>query len=470
MTTQPLAINVESGDLLDGKYEVIRVIGQGGMGVVLLARHRFLNGLFALKLMAAADAPPIQVARFLREARAASKIDNPHVARVTDAGALPSGEPYLVMEYLTGRDLSRQVKDDGPLQLPEAVDYLLQAMEGIAAAHHLGIVHRDVKPANLFVSESPQGSSVVKVLDFGISKVRLGGEVTIDTLSSDPGALMGSPRYMSPEQYQKPESADVRSDVWSLGATLFEILTGEPAFQGSNVPQLYAAIAEGAVSDLTRLRPDLPNGLAAVVTRCLQRLPERRYQDVGELAEALAPFASDAGRQQVGRIRALKPEKLPASPHSAVPLVAPVVVRAPHERTLSSSESTRRHHTAWLAALGLFGLVVAAVAVLLWPKPAAKPLSQGDASRSGRLVAMPTAVGPVVPLRAPEPGPAEPAVAMTAVAQPLPRAPGNGATRMKAVAPLPGTVSPSSSATAPPPPPPSGSPSARRPSSYDTWP
>jgi eukaryotic-like serine/threonine-protein kinase len=280
---------VREGTVLVGKYRVERVIGQGGMGVVVAARHEQLDDRVAIKLMLPAIAEnPEAVARFVREARAAAKIKSEHVARVSDVGTLETGEPYMVMEYLEGADLSALLQQHGRLSLEVAADYLLQACEAIAQAHELGIVHRDLKPANLYVINRRDGYPLVKVLDFGISKITT---AAVDSSMTRTSALMGSPLYMSPEQMNSARDVDRRTDVWSLGVILYELLTGQPPFNGETLPQVCAQILTGPTPNVRERNPALSEAIQAVVARCLERDPSRRFPNVEELAAALAPFA-----------------------------------------------------------------------------------------------------------------------------------------------------------------------------------
>ncbi len=224
-------IGVAPGEVLAGKYRVDRVLGAGGMGVVVAAHHVHLDERVALKfLLPDALRSPEAVARFVREARAAVKIKSEHVARVTDVGHLENGAPYIVMEYLEGVDLSAWLRQNGPMPIPQAVDFVLQACEAIADAHVLGIVHRDLKPSNLFCIRRTDGQSSIKVLDFGISKILNPGTPRPDMTATS--ALIGSPLYMSPEQMSLSKGVDVRTDIWSLGIILFELITGRTPFEG----------------------------------------------------------------------------------------------------------------------------------------------------------------------------------------------------------------------------------------------
>jgi eukaryotic-like serine/threonine-protein kinase len=205
---------VREGDVLAGKYRVDRVLGAGGMGAVVAAYHMQLETKVALKfLLPAMLANEDAVTRFAREARAAVKITNEHVARVLDVGTLESGAPYIVMEYLDGTDLAGWLRQRGPLPIEEAIDFVLQAGEALAEAHALGIVHRDLKPANLFYIRSADGRPTIKVLDFGISKVTNLSASASNLVRTQTATLMGSPFYMSPEQMEATHAVDARTDI-----------------------------------------------------------------------------------------------------------------------------------------------------------------------------------------------------------------------------------------------------------------
>jgi len=329
--TWPVAV----GDMLDGKYRVERVIGAGGMGVVVAATHIELGRLVAMKFLLSEGAgSPEIAARFIREARAAARIPSEHVARVIDVARLPSGSPYIVMEYLEGHDLDATLRH-GRLNGDEAADYLIQACDAMAAAHRLGIVHRDLKPANLFLAHQLDGTSLIKVLDFGISKSAFDPALAGIT---NAGALVGSPLYMSPEQMRSAKDVDHRTDIWSLGAVLFELLAGRPPFQNDTITGLIADITLGEPADLRELRPDLPPGLVAVVVRCLEKKPERRFADVAELAAALAPFAPQRAQRSVERAHRIV-GSVPPAPYSSSSIPPARGSSAPPVTTVSTAPS-----------------------------------------------------------------------------------------------------------------------------------
>jgi eukaryotic-like serine/threonine-protein kinase len=299
------------GTVVAAKFRIERVLGEGGMGIVLAAHHLHLGRMVAIKLLKPdALAHPDIVARFGNEARSASRIQSEHVARVLDVGALDSGEPYMVMEYLEGLDLSKYVRQRGPLAIEEAVDYLLQACEALAEAHVAGIVHRDLKPANLYLTRRADGSSCVKVLDFGISKASLAGDQAAAQHVTQTASVLGTPGYMAPEQLRSSKYVDARTDIWALGVILHELLTGKLAFQGSTVPEIYAAILASPPEPLRSARPDAPPQLEAIIAKCLEKDANRRFANVGELAVALVQFAPASGRlsaERIGRITGVAP-------------------------------------------------------------------------------------------------------------------------------------------------------------------
>jgi eukaryotic-like serine/threonine-protein kinase len=295
---------VHVGDVLVGKYRVDGVIGTGGMGVVVQATHLMLKDKVAVKYLRwPGMADDETIARFLREAQAAARIKSPHVARVVDVGTLDNGSPYLVMELLDGSDLGGLVEKDGPLPVELAVTLMLQTCEALASAHASGVIHRDVKPSNLFLTRGPAGEPVVKVLDFGISKVTnlsaSSGDLTLTQRS------MGSPLYMSPEQMRSARNVDVRTDVWSLGVVLYELLTGAAPFVAETIPELYALVldADSRPPPLGVQRKDLPPGLDDIVQKCLQKGAEGRYPNVAALAADLAPFGGPGGDASAERTR-----------------------------------------------------------------------------------------------------------------------------------------------------------------------
>ena len=311
------AMPIARGELIAGKYKVLDLIGTGGIGFVVSARHVRLDELVALKFLRpefASDAHAVR--RFTIEARASFKIDSDHVVRVLDVDALADGTPFMVMELLEGKDLGRVLAERRSLPVEQSVEYALQVCEALAAAHGCYVVHRDIKPENLFVSRCGAEPERLKVLDFGISKLVLGDPTVplVHAAAVDggdaqpvPGALgpLGSPPYMSPEQLRAAEEVDARSDIWSLGCVLYELITGIGPFDRASVNATCTAVLEETPAPLRLMCPGVAPGLEAVVLRCLQKEPEQRFQDVAELACALSPFAPLPARAAAERCRAL---------------------------------------------------------------------------------------------------------------------------------------------------------------------
>jgi serine/threonine-protein kinase len=294
---------VKVGDIVGGKFAVERVLGKGGMGVVVAALHVQLRTRVALKfLLPSATHDADHVARFMREARAAVSLRSEHTAKVLDVDKLPDGAPYIVMEYLDGRDLLRVLEREGPLSVPTAVDYVLQACEALAEAHSAGIVHRDIKPQNLFLTQRVHGEALVKVLDFGLARSSAASQAGRLTTSS---VVMGSPAYMSPEQLRGLGDAGPSSDIWSLGVTLFELLTGALPFASSSVAELAAMVLREPPLRVRDLRAEVPEALEDAVAKCLEKEPDSRFSDVERLAAALEPFAGEA-RGAVRRIQVIR--------------------------------------------------------------------------------------------------------------------------------------------------------------------
>ncbi len=337
---------MRTGDIVAGKFRIERVLGQGGMGVVVAARHLQLDETVALKFLrphAVADRDAL--ARFTREARAAAKLKSEHVARVLDAGVGEDGTPYIAMEYLDGRTLGQVLEDEGRLEVATAADYAIQTCEALADAHARGIVHRDIKPENLFLVERAQGWRLVKVLDFGISKLAM--SLPAETGNVATQSMMGSPCYMSPEQLRSTASVDHRTDLWSLGVTLFELLAGGTAYSaGQTLPQLIAAILERPAPRLTEIWPDVPPELSDVVARCMAKEREARFESAAELALALLPFAPKRCRTNVERALAMSQPSEKISSRVSVttePPPPPATSRTPFApaNTLKSATSSK---------------------------------------------------------------------------------------------------------------------------------
>jgi serine/threonine-protein kinase len=296
----------KAGEVLEGKYEIQRVLGQGAMGAVMRATHKLRKAPVALKFMSpdVMDKPGI-VDRFLNEGVAASRIDSEHVVTVYDVSKMPSGVPYMVMEYLEGEDLEELLESEGTpwiQDIPRCIYFVLQVLRGLQVAHRVGIVHRDLKPANCFVVTKDGQPDFVKIVDFGISKLEQDDGVEL----TQAGSALGTPLYMSPEQARNPKGVDARTDIYSAAVILYELLGGRPPFipESGTISELFMMLATADPPPLTDIRPDLPPGLWDVVRYGMQKKPDERFQTVAHLAEALAPYAdwrSDHVLQQMLR-------------------------------------------------------------------------------------------------------------------------------------------------------------------------
>jgi len=327
---------IREGEILAGKYRVERVLAQGGMGIVVAAIHQQLDQRVALKFMLPKDAPKeADFGRFMREAKAAVRLRSEHVAKVLDVGTAETGSPYIVMEYLEGRDLDVVLQEQGPLPVEQAVTYVLQACEAVAEAHALGIVHRDLKPANLFLTRRADGTPCVKVLDFGISKLLEADEPALALTKTS--AMMGTPVYMAPEQIRSSKEVDRRSDIWALGMILYELLTGRTAFVRDTLLELCSSILTDAPVPPHELRADIPPALSAAILRALEKDPAERYRALGQLVDALAPHCQ-SGYESAARVhRILGTSSSPAL--ESEPRLSPSSARTAAPRTPISGES-----------------------------------------------------------------------------------------------------------------------------------
>lgn len=282
---------IKVGEIINGKYHVTRILGEGGMGIVVQAHHEALDMLVAIKFMRSElVAAGGGAERFLREARALVKLKSQHAVKVHDLG-VHRHMPYIVMEHLEGSDLQSVLDKQGPLSPADAAKYVRQACEAIDEAHSLGIYHRDLKPANLFLAQGASGRVIVKVLDFGIAKMMRPSDDKKSLQNSLTGAniLMGTIPYMSPEQLKSSKDVDGRTDIWSLGVVLYELVTGELPFQGRDLYEVQQAIRHEAC-----LLPEMPSTLKSIITRCLEKTPEDRYQSVVDLAVSLRPVMHES--------------------------------------------------------------------------------------------------------------------------------------------------------------------------------
>jgi eukaryotic-like serine/threonine-protein kinase len=276
------------GHVLADKYRLVRMIGRGGMGAVYEAQHARLKRRFAIKFLYPELARRHDVmVRFEREAEAAGALENENIAAALDFGHATDGAPYIVMEYLQGEDLARLLGRAGPLPVQRAVRLIVQACCGLEAAHAKGIVHRDLKPQNLFICRRNDGSDLVKVLDFGVAKLRDAESSPLHTRS---GALIGTPAYMPPEQVRGAKLIDSRADVYALGVILYELLTGNRPHPGNTHHEVFYHLVTEPPVPLESLRPNLPAALCDIVHRALALEPADRFADAASFRSALMPF------------------------------------------------------------------------------------------------------------------------------------------------------------------------------------
>lgn len=360
------------GMIVADKYRVERVLGSGGMGLVVEARHIELGQAVALKVLhdtALADSDSVQ--RFFREAQATAALESEHVVRVHDLGRMKSGSPFIVMERLTGRDLADLLDDWGLFSVELAVECVRQAALGLAEAHAANIIHRDIKPSNLFVTRRRNRQPLVKILDFGISKVGARDQVSL----TQTRMVVGSPLYMSPEQIRDARTVDERTDIWSLGAILQELLTGLPPFPGDTLPAVCAAIV--ADEPLPVRRADVTPELAALVRQCLEKDAAKRIQTASELAQRLGAFLvrASASIPPLTFDDGTRPPALP--PDGSVQRIKVMA----NQETLVDSEANR------LAPGGLPRSSAAAMATLIAPgnaEPSRPAPTQPSVNLNGR--------------------------------------------------------------------------------------
>lgn len=438
---------ISPGDVLLGKYRVERVLGEGSMGTIFAARHVEQGELYALKVLTAkALASSQAVERFLREARALAKLRGPHVAAVHEIARLPTGAPCMVMEYLHGSDLQELLRTHPRPPIHDALEWMIQACDGVAEAHALDIVHRDIKPANLFVGRLPDGRSQVRVLDFGIAKLAE-RDGPFETELTQVGMVFGTPSYMSPEQMRQTKDVDGRTDIWSLGVVLYEILTGALPFSPAAGPMdLALRISVEAPIRPAQLRPDTPPALDDIVMRCLEKSPERRFQTAPLLSEALRAVLASLPAGDRGSLVPVPPAPVSARGIPAPPpsVRAPVSMRGtPVPIVGAAIAPEKRAFPRWLAAViaALVAVLIAVPALLLAggdPEPVAgvaSALPAGSTSAlapdpgstapaesvpSGSTAAAPTAA-PSAPPSASQPTAPRPSV--TSPARPKPKSP-----------------------------------------------
>ena len=400
-----------SGDVLAGKYRLGETLGAGGMGVVVAGEHIHLEQPIAVKMLLPHVAlMPGARDRFVREARAAAKIPGDHAVRILDVDATPEGIAYMIMERLEGADLGALLAERGRLEPVEAVDLILQGLAAVAAAHAAGIVHRDLKPSNLFVARGRDGRTLVKVLDFGISKTLSASGDASQTLT-DPNAPIGSPQYMAPEQITDARSVDARADIWSVGVMLYELIAGQAPFEAASISHLYVKILHEPAPPLPQLRRGVPPGLVRVIEACLAKDRNERVQTAEELRAMLLPFASPRARAQWAARDDADAPSVPAVVASLRIVPATSDVEALGQTMPASPSSPRRRRGLVAAAAG----VLAGAALLFLGLQSGSTGTAQDVSSTAESA--PASTGPaVVPGPSPEDAPAAPASATASAA------------------------------------------------------
>jgi serine/threonine-protein kinase len=420
----------EVGETLAGKYRLEGALGEGGMGVVFRAEHLKLARKVAIKmLLPDALGNAEMITRLQREARAAGQLESPHVAHILDVDETPDGVPYIVMELLEGHDLDQELAVRGRLPLPEAVEWVLQACDAMIEAHARGIVHRDLKPSNLFLATGRGGKRMLKILDFGISKLQSEANVKL-TLTN---ASMGTPLYMSPEQVRSADVAGPASDQWALGVILYELLTGASPFTGSTVAAVAASVAMDEPPPLARHVPNVPDAVQAAVRRALTKDPGGRFPDVAAFAGAIAPFA---------------PPSVSLPPRSSLPVPASQTVRLrpsvpartgpvveTSAGTTTSAEAARRRAQprGWvMIGVGVVAVAAASAGIATWARRPASVTTTVTSSVASPVVA-PALPAPATALAPATSAPA-PSVAPVSSESP-PAAPPRPRTSLPSVAP-----------------------------------
>ncbi len=387
------------GDVLASDYRIRDVIGAGGMAVVVRAEQLSLGRDVALKLVARDRSGGGQ--RMREEARTLGQLDSDHLCNVIATGVTEHGDSYIAMELLQGEDLAAHLQRVGPIDETRAAALLLQACAGLAVAHAAQVVHRDLKPSNLFLHRRSDGTETLKVIDFGIAK-RVDAEQ--DTGLTQTGAVIGSPRYLSPEQLSGGP-IDQRTDIWALGLVLYELLTGQAAFDEPTSALLHAAILQGEPTDLRSLRGELSPRIIDVVTRCLRKAPDGRFSSVDELAAQLAPCAGESGRTPGVRSAALqrpsaptpriepKPAVTETSTNAVIPNRVPEVPSAGSSQRASirNSPATRR---AWMLGGLVTGFIILSLSAVVISRLGAPSRRKIEATPSTARSSQPAAPPP----------------------------------------------------------------------------
>jgi eukaryotic-like serine/threonine-protein kinase len=422
------------GTVVD-KYTIVRILGRGGMGAVYEARHWKLARRVAIKFLLPDFAANREVLRrFENEAKAAGGLEHPNLAAVTDFGRADDGSPYLVMEFLEGEDCAKLLSRQGSLAASRAANIVVQACRGLAVAHKATIVHRDLKPENLFVTDAGDGSDLIKVLDFGIAKLK----VADAGVATGTGATFGTAYYMSPEQARGAGEVDPRTDVWSMGVVLYEMLSGRKPFLGEQFLEVIHQILSFEPPPLATLRPDLPPKLIAAVESAMKKDLRERLPSVVALAEALAPFVGARGAAESPRSAAAFEATL-ATPGTHVgvggpslsppaSVVAGASVVAVESGVPATSATTSRGSLKVALTVGAVVILVAAIVLGVVRRPAEKTPAVGVAPPP----ASPATTARTAPTPTPPPAPpplAQPSPSAAPARNPVPPAVSSGGVR-----------------------------------------
>ena len=392
-----------AGDaLLDGRYRIVRLLGEGGMGAVYLASHVGLGRDVAIKFLHAEFISREDiVGRFRREAQAAAAIRHKNIIEVFDVGVSPQGEPFLVMEYLEGESLAGLLKRVGPLSLGAACAVMEPVLQALQAAHRKGIVHRDLKPDNIFLAYQEGEPPVVKIIDFGISKFTQGDP---DKWRTRTGAVMGTPAYMSPEQARGSAGLDHRTDLYSMGTILFEMLTGALPYAGTNFAEYLAAMLVDEPRAPQSVYADFPSEAEPIVLKALAKNPDQRFQNATEMLDALTALPSyDAGKERLSLLASTLEVRGFAAGDLGKALSKPGKLTGdkatPSRLRGASTALTRTGGWRWIVLAGALAVLIGGVAVWL-RKPTKEPAS------SPPIASQPVPSLPVAPAPVPNPQPA----------------------------------------------------------------